>query len=109
MRIRKLLARLRGGGNGGDDAGGGGQFDPDERWSNVYREREKNSIYKWVGLRKGEQQHSSKRFLMKRLHTGIKKNPWKCSPGVWDRSHFRFKFFYKKLYNSQMSRMELIK
>lgn len=30
------------------------KFDPDERWSNLYREREKNSIYKWVGTRSGE-------------------------------------------------------
>lgn len=28
-------------------------FDPDERWSNLYREREKNHIYKWVGPRAG--------------------------------------------------------
>ncbi|CAB3409001.1 unnamed protein product [Caenorhabditis bovis] len=28
-------------------------FDPDEKWSNLYREREKNHIYKWVGVRKG--------------------------------------------------------
>ncbi|CAL2039611.1 unnamed protein product [Caenorhabditis brenneri] len=28
-------------------------FDPDEKWSNLYREREKNHLYKWVGVRKG--------------------------------------------------------
>uniref|UniRef100_A0A914H3C0 Ion transport domain-containing protein n=1 Tax=Globodera rostochiensis TaxID=31243 RepID=A0A914H3C0_GLORO len=28
-------------------------LDPDERWSNLYREREKNSIYKWVGSMSG--------------------------------------------------------
>ncbi|CAJ0587620.1 unnamed protein product, partial [Mesorhabditis spiculigera] len=28
-------------------------FDPDEKWSNLYREREKNHLYKWVGTRKG--------------------------------------------------------
>uniref|UniRef100_A0AC34PUE8 Ion transport domain-containing protein n=1 Tax=Panagrolaimus sp. JU765 TaxID=591449 RepID=A0AC34PUE8_9BILA len=28
-------------------------FDPDERWSNLYREREKNHLYKWVGPRSG--------------------------------------------------------
>ncbi|PAV64257.1 hypothetical protein WR25_13295 [Diploscapter pachys] len=28
-------------------------FDPDEKWSNLYREREKNHLYKWVGVRRG--------------------------------------------------------
>ncbi|KAI1726226.1 ankyrin repeats (3 copies) domain-containing protein [Ditylenchus destructor] len=28
-------------------------FDPDEKWSNLYREREKNNLYKWVGVRTG--------------------------------------------------------
>lgn len=28
-------------------------FDPDDKWSNLYREREKNSLYKWVGVRTG--------------------------------------------------------
>ncbi|KAI6170476.1 Inactive [Aphelenchoides bicaudatus] len=28
-------------------------FDPDEKWSNLYREREKNHLYKWVGVRSG--------------------------------------------------------
>ncbi|CEF71670.1 Inactive [Strongyloides ratti] len=32
-----------------------GQFDPDEKWSNLYREREKNHLYKWVGVRSGEE------------------------------------------------------
>ncbi|VDK50895.1 unnamed protein product [Anisakis simplex] len=27
--------------------------DPDEKWSNLYREREKNHLYKWVGVRTG--------------------------------------------------------
>ncbi|KAK0397772.1 hypothetical protein QR680_002261 [Steinernema hermaphroditum] len=30
-----------------------GKFDPDEKWSNLYREREKNHLYKWVGVRQG--------------------------------------------------------
>lgn len=29
-------------------------FDPDDKWSNLYREREKNSLYKWVGVRTGK-------------------------------------------------------
>ncbi|CAI4229605.1 unnamed protein product [Auanema sp. JU1783] len=29
------------------------QFDPDEKWSNLYREMEKNNIYRWVGLKNG--------------------------------------------------------
>ncbi len=29
--------------------------DPDEKWSNIYREREKNHLYKWVGVREGKQ------------------------------------------------------
>lgn len=28
-------------------------YDLDEKWSNLYREREKNHLYKWVGVRKG--------------------------------------------------------
>lgn len=28
-------------------------FDLDDKWSNLYREREKNSLYKWVGVRTG--------------------------------------------------------
>lgn len=28
-------------------------FDPDEKWSNLYREREKNHLYRWVGVRRG--------------------------------------------------------
>jgi hypothetical protein len=32
----------------------GRNFDPDEKWSNLYREREKNHLYKWVGVRSGE-------------------------------------------------------
>ncbi|KAI6224434.1 Inactive [Aphelenchoides fujianensis] len=32
---------------------GGRNFDPDEKWSNLYREREKNHLYKWVGVRSG--------------------------------------------------------
>lgn len=28
--------------------------DPDEKWSNLYREREKNHLYKWVGVGSGE-------------------------------------------------------
>ncbi|KAI6229478.1 Inactive [Aphelenchoides besseyi] len=32
---------------------GGRNFDPDEKWSNLYREREKNHLYKWVGVRTG--------------------------------------------------------
>lgn len=27
--------------------------DPDDKWSNLYREREKNHLYKWVGIRSG--------------------------------------------------------
>ncbi|VDM94905.1 unnamed protein product [Thelazia callipaeda] len=27
--------------------------DPDDQWSNLYREREKNNLYKWVGVRTG--------------------------------------------------------
>lgn len=30
-------------------------YDPDEKWSNLYREREKNHLYKWVGTRAGKQ------------------------------------------------------
>ncbi|CAD5218239.1 unnamed protein product [Bursaphelenchus okinawaensis] len=33
--------------------GAGKNFDPDEKWSNLYREREKNHLYKWVGVRTG--------------------------------------------------------
>uniref|UniRef100_A0AC35U5Y8 ANK_REP_REGION domain-containing protein n=1 Tax=Rhabditophanes sp. KR3021 TaxID=114890 RepID=A0AC35U5Y8_9BILA len=42
----KLKARFGGGGRAG-------HFDPDEKWSNLYREREKNHLYKWVGVRSG--------------------------------------------------------
>jgi hypothetical protein len=44
----------------GDNRKGGGRqssaanFDPDEKWSNLYREREKNHLYKWVGVRSGK-------------------------------------------------------
>ncbi|VDO08239.1 unnamed protein product, partial [Brugia timori] len=27
--------------------------DPDDQWSNLYRERKKNHLYKWVGMRSG--------------------------------------------------------
>jgi hypothetical protein len=36
------------------------KHDPDEKWSNLYREREKNHLYKWVGMRTGEEQGSEK-------------------------------------------------
>ena len=52
MKIRALLSCLFND-DGQDSVGTGATFDPDERWSNVYREREKNSIYKWVGIRTG--------------------------------------------------------
>nr|CAD2200043.1 unnamed protein product [Meloidogyne enterolobii] len=52
MKIRTLLSCLFND-DGQDSVGTGATFDPDERWSNVYREREKNSIYKWVGIRTG--------------------------------------------------------
>ncbi|VDM45622.1 unnamed protein product [Toxocara canis] len=32
---------------------GNPKADPDEKWSNLYREREKNHLYKWVGVRTG--------------------------------------------------------
>lgn len=28
--------------------------DPDDRWFNVYREKEKNILYRWVGDKAGE-------------------------------------------------------
>lgn len=28
--------------------------DPDDQWSNLYRERKKNHLYKWVGMRSGK-------------------------------------------------------
>uniref|UniRef100_A0A914Y0A7 Uncharacterized protein n=1 Tax=Panagrolaimus superbus TaxID=310955 RepID=A0A914Y0A7_9BILA len=34
-------------------ASGNLSYDPDEKWSNLYREREKNHLYKWVGTRSG--------------------------------------------------------
>ncbi|CAK5084199.1 unnamed protein product [Meloidogyne enterolobii] len=52
MKMRALLSCLFNN-DGQDSVGTGATFDPDERWSNVYREREKNSIYKWVGIRTG--------------------------------------------------------
>lgn len=39
---------------GGRERRRGQTFDPDEKWSNLYREREKNNIYKWVGVRNGQ-------------------------------------------------------
>lgn len=30
------------------------KYDPDEKWSNLYREREKNHLYKWVGVHSGK-------------------------------------------------------
>ena len=30
------------------------KYDPDEKWSNLYREREKNHLYKWVGVQSGK-------------------------------------------------------
>lgn len=30
------------------------QEDPDDQWSNLYRERKKNHLYKWVGIRSGK-------------------------------------------------------
>ncbi|KAF7640482.1 ANK_REP_REGION domain-containing protein [Meloidogyne graminicola] len=53
MKLRSFFSCLFN--NDGQDSIGSGasKFDPDERWSNVYREREKNSIYKWVGIRTG--------------------------------------------------------
>lgn len=27
--------------------------DPDEKWSNLYRERQRNHLYKWVDVNKG--------------------------------------------------------
>lgn len=43
-----------GGGASGSAAQGAKNYDPDEKWSNLYREREKNHLYKWVGVRTGE-------------------------------------------------------
>ncbi|KAL3079064.1 hypothetical protein niasHS_014846 [Heterodera schachtii] len=48
MALSKLIAKLR-----GKHAHSAKAFDPDERWSNLYREREKNNIYKWVGTING--------------------------------------------------------
>lgn len=31
--------------------------DPDEKWSNLYRERQRNHLYKWVDVSKGESTH----------------------------------------------------
>ena len=50
-KFRSLLSKLRRSDRGGE---GGANFDPDDRWSNLYREREKNNIYKWVGIRTGQ-------------------------------------------------------
>ncbi|KAI3421300.1 hypothetical protein GPALN_014920 [Globodera pallida] len=50
MKVRSILARLCGDATAADRAAAG---DPDDRWSNQYREREKNSIYRWVGVREG--------------------------------------------------------
>lgn len=30
------------------------KYDPDEKWSNLYREKGKNHMYKWVGVKEGK-------------------------------------------------------
>uniref|UniRef100_A0A915DIF2 Uncharacterized protein n=1 Tax=Ditylenchus dipsaci TaxID=166011 RepID=A0A915DIF2_9BILA len=48
-----VFSRLRGGAHRNGDGRASSTFDPDEKWSNLYREREKNNLYKWVGVRTG--------------------------------------------------------
>ncbi len=43
------------------------KYDPDEKWSNLYREREKNHIYKWVGVSAGKNNLS----LVKTISLGL--------------------------------------
>ncbi|KAL3084616.1 hypothetical protein niasHS_009122 [Heterodera schachtii] len=50
MKIGSIFARIWGNDNSGDSAAGA---DPDDRWSNQYREREKTSMYRWVGVQQG--------------------------------------------------------
>ena len=39
---------------GGGAGNGAKVLNPDDKWSNLYREREKNHLYKWVGSRNGK-------------------------------------------------------
>ena len=51
-KFREMSGRNGSGNNDGNNPNSP-NFDPDEKWSNLYREREKNHLYKWVGPRSG--------------------------------------------------------